>query len=94
MSIEERIEKLQEQINQTSGTSSNKKIPLPLVVALIVPIVIFFALFFIQPGFVKKKQGSKYVRCGKKLFQWTLIFTVLIWVGLYLYMYCAYGSEL
>lgn len=93
-SIEERINVLQEEINKAERSLDKKKISTPVIIAIAVPFVVAVLLLILAPSFVKRKEGGKYVRCGKKIFQWTIIFTVILWLGLYLYMYCAYGKDM
>lgn len=84
MSVDYNIRKLQEEIDGYSSSQDSKK---PLIIAIGTPIIIFLLLIIFKPSIVTKKSGNKYVRCGKKIFQWTLIFTVIIWILIYLYMY-------
>ena len=69
-------------------TKKKKCIPTLLIVGMVIPFIVWLVLYALQPSFVQKKQGSKYVRDNMKIFQWTLIVSVIFWVALYLYNYC------
>lgn len=87
----QRISDLDDQISQAS-----KKINQPqnclsymFIGAVLIPVVLGMVLYFLQPGFVQVQDDSgKYVRSGKKVAYWTLLITLIAWVGLYLFTYC------
>lgn len=85
-----KVSQLQEAIDgHTSQLATKEKcLPMVLMIAAAVPLVVFLVLYFLQPGFVKKKDGGKSVRSGTKVFLWTLFVTVVAWVALYLYTWC------
>jgi len=94
--------RLQRKIDDLSGLLKSRKeaisrkekcIPTMLIAGVITPIVIWILLYFIQPRFVQSKEGAKYVRSNTKVFYWTLLITVIIWVGMYLWTWCkGYGN--
>ena len=58
-----------------------------IVIAVVIPLIMFLILFFIQPGLVQSKDGNKKVKSNTKVFVWTLLFSALAWGGLYGYTY-------
>lgn len=68
---------------------SEKCIPTISIAAAAAPVLIFLMLFFLSPSFVQRKEGTKYTRCLKRVFMWTVILSILVWTGMYLFSYCA-----
>ncbi len=60
-------------------------VPYLLVIAIAFPFFMWAVLYFGKPGFVQRKEGSKMVRDGKKVFMWVVILTLVVWAGLYGY---------
>jgi hypothetical protein len=89
-SFKERVEGLEKKLQEaTQGVSKQDScFPTLMVIGIAIPFVLLLLLFFLQPSFVQKKEGTKYVRDGKKVFYWSLGITLVMWVGLYLYSYC------
>ena len=48
-------------------------VPYLLVIAIAFPFFMWAVLYFGKPGFVQRKEGSKMVRDGKKVFMWVVI---------------------
>ena len=92
----QKIEDLQKQISSASGKASKKEkcIPTMIIAAIAVPILAWVLLYFLQPSFVQKKEGNKYVRSAAKVFYWTVGVTVVIWIAMYLFTYCQSYSGL
>ena len=65
-----------------------KCLPMMLIAGIIAPVIIWLALYFIQPNFVQTKEGDAHTRSNKKVFYWSALITVLIWVGMYLWSWC------
>lgn len=65
-----------------------KCVPTMLIAGLVAPLLIFLVLFFLQPSFVQRKEGTKYARDGKKVFYWTLGLTLAIWFAMYVFTWC------
>jgi heme/copper-type cytochrome/quinol oxidase subunit 2 len=86
----EKVAELQGQINSASGKAASKEkcIPTMLIAGIIAPILVWLVLYFLQPSFVQKKDGNKYVRDNTLVFYWTVFVTVIIWVSMYLFTYC------
>ena len=57
------------------------------ILVIIVPIIMFILLYFIEPGFIQKKEGNKYVIDNAKLWSDWALFTFLTWVLILLYVY-------
>lgn len=86
----EKVAELQEQISSVSekATGKEKCVPTMLIAGIVAPILVWILLYFLQPSFVQKKEGTKYVRDSTKVFYWTVLITVIIWVAMYLFSYC------
>lgn len=69
-------------------TRKEKCIPIIVIGAIVVPVLAWLLLYFLQPSFVQSKEGLKYVRNNSKVFWWTVIITAIIWGGMYLFTYC------
>jgi hypothetical protein len=88
-----RVEELEKCISGCDKNKSARCIPTMLIMAALVPVVVWVLLFLVQPRFVQKKEGSKSVRDNKRVFYWTLLFTGLVWIAMYGYAWCK-GSGL
>ena len=88
--LQDKISELSHLVKTAKGKLDEKEkcIPIMLIVGAIVPIVVWLALYFIQPAFVKVQEGSKQVRSNTKVFYWTVIITVVAWVAMYLWAWC------
>ncbi len=89
-SFEEQISTLRQSADLTGDRIARKKkcIPTLLIVGMTIPFIVWLVLYALQPSFVQKKQGSKYVRDNMKIFQWTILVSVIFWVALYLFSFC------
>jgi|688.fasta_scaffold26078_2 heme/copper-type cytochrome/quinol oxidase subunit 2 len=77
------------QDTKASVDGKEKCFPTLLAVGIVIPIVIWILFYFIKPSFVQKKTDSgTYQRDMKKVFLWTFIITLILWVCLYLWTYC------
>ena len=92
----QKVNELSDLISSTSTKVSDKegKSPMVIIGGLAVPLVIFGALFFAQPGFVKEavaegEDPASAKKSNTKVFYWTVLFTVVIWILMYIYMYCS-----
>lgn len=89
-SFEDRIVELEKQLE--SGGKKMKAAdscyPTLMIAGVIAPFLIMIILFFLQPSFVQRKEGEKYVRDGRRVFYWAVALTLLVWMGMYLYSYC------
>lgn len=86
----DKVAQLQASLDASTKSVSSKEKCLPtlMIVGVAAPFLILVILFFLQPSFVQRKEGKKFVRDGKKTFFWTIALTLVLWVGLYLYSYC------
>lgn len=86
----QKVSNLQRQISAASEKAAGKEkcIPTMLIAGIVAPILVWVLLYFLQPSFVQKKEGTKYVRDNTKVFYWTVLVTVVIWVAMYLFTYC------
>ena len=100
--FEQKIKELQERIDSSSKRVSKEErkekcMPIVLGIGIVAPILIWLALYFLKPGFVRKKEegaGGKEVRDGKLVFWWSVLLTLLVWGALYLYTYFdGYGGS-
>lgn len=80
---------------QAATDSSSRKLalkewcfPTLMIAGIVAPFVILILLYFLQPSFVQKQDGDKYVRDGRKIFYWSMAMTLILWLGFYLYSYC------
>jgi len=87
--MRKKADELQSHIEAISGkvTKKEKAFPIMMAVGAVIPFVTFAALYFIQPGFVQKKDGTKYVRSTAKTFYWTLGISIAIWAVLFALKY-------
>ena len=81
--LEKHLEK-----ERMSIVSKETCFPTMLILGVLAPIIIWVILFFIQPRFVQDKEGNRQVRSNTKVFYWTVIFTLLVWIGMYLWTWC------
>jgi hypothetical protein len=90
MSFKERVAGLEKKLQEATKNVSSQEgcFPTTMVIGIAIPFVLLLLLFFLQPSFVQKKEGAKYVRDGKRIFYWTIGITLVMWIGLYLYSYC------
>lgn len=84
-------QKVSELSNLMSDTSSKMQkkegsVPIVIIMGALIPFFVGVGLFFGQPTFVKNVEGN---RENTKVFFWTVLFTVVIWVMMYLGMYCS-----
>ena len=98
--LQTRVDELKSELsevenNNRGSTEWMRCMSMSLVAGIAAPFIIALVLYFLNPKFVQKK-GKKAVRDSKKVIQWTVVFTVVIWIALYLYTYCtsAGGSAL
>ena len=94
--FEKRVAELQNSIdNANSGVSKKERcIPTMVIAGVIVPFLVIPMLYFLKPSFVQKQEGDKYIRNNTKVFCWGTVFTVLIWVCMYLFSYCRGYSKM
>ena len=90
MSFSDKIAKLSAQTDALQKEIMNKEkcVPTLIIVGVATPIIWFIVLYMLQPGFVQVKEGDKYVRSNRRVVNWTLILTILVWISLYLYTFC------
>lgn len=85
---DEKIAQLQKKITDLSEkTTKGKCFSAMTIVGVIIPILIWLTLYFVQPSFVQTKIGPKYIRNNKKVLCWTLVLTLLIWACMYAFTY-------
>jgi len=75
--------------SSSNFVSSIKEKCTPSVVlyAIFVPFAWWLILFWLKPGIVLKKEGSRQIRSHTKVFGWTIVLTVVSWIILYAYYY-------
>ena len=89
-SFEDKIDILSTQVEKASENlgAESSCFTIPLVAGIATPFVLALVLWGAKPKFVTKKIGDKTALDVKKLLQWTIIMSLIIWIGLYLYTYC------
>src|SRR5438105_59893 len=88
-SFRQKVDELQEQINKASASvSTGKCVPILLIVGIAVPFVIALLLYLLQPWFAQRKEGTKKIRSGTKIFWYTVLFTLIIWAGMAFWGWC------
>lgn len=88
-SYRDKIAALEREINDCTGGSYSTIgwgcLPTSVIIGIVSPFVIWILLYFISPGFVKKQDNNgDVVRDTKKVFIWSIILTLILWVLLYL----------
>ena len=97
LSFEEKVEQLQQELDNVTNSldKQDKCMPFAVIGAAITPFAIAVALYFMSPRFVTKQQNGKSVRSAGKIFQYTIILTVVVWIILFAILYgCGYSSSL
>ena len=91
MSYSDKIARLEKSIGELTDNivSKEKCMPTMVIVAIVSPLIIFLSLFFFSPSFVQRKDNTKYTRNNKKVFFYTLGFSLAIWGLIYLYTLCS-----
>ena len=86
----EKVSELQHSIDlETRKVASTERcFPTMLIASIATPFLLLLLLFFLQPSFVQRKEGEKYVRDGRRIFYWTVGITVVVWLAMYLYTFC------
>src|SRR5436305_15147437 len=80
----ERLAILQAQLDAITNGTANC-FPMASLWYILVPVIIFLILFFLRPGIVKKQENGKAVRSNKKVFGWTIVLTIIIWLLIFAY---------
>ena len=89
-SFKDKVSELQSHVSAVTDQASNKEkcVPTMLIAGIVTPFLVWILLYFLQPSFVQKKEGAKYVRSGTKVFYWAIIISVVIWIAMYLFTWC------
>lgn len=89
-SFSEKVSELEQATADSARKVSSKEwcFPTLMIAGIAAPFLLLILLFFLQPSFVQRQEGDKYVRDGRKIFYWTVAITVILWLGMYLYSYC------
>ena len=87
----EKVKQLEKELqNATAALGSDSCISMNMIVAGIVPIVVFLGLYVTSPSFVTEEpedasSGSKPERSLKKVIMWTTAVTLVAWACIYGY---------
>lgn len=83
----EKINQLQDELKKVQTTAEvGRPYSMTTIAACATPLLIFILLFIATPFFVKEKnEDDEDVRSVKKVFIYTLVFTLVVWGGLYYY---------
>ena len=86
----DKVAQLQASLDASTKSVSSKEncYPTLMIAGIAAPFLVLVLLFFLQPSFVQRKEGKKYVRDGKKTFFWSIALTLILWVLFYLCSYC------
>lgn len=86
------VQNIRNSINESRspplGSSLRSCLSVTTVVGFFIPFILLLLLYLVQPSFVQKKEGNKYVRSGGKVALWTIILTAVVWLGMYLFTFC------
>lgn len=74
----ERVRDLQSRLEGLTGVTQAKCFPTILVATILTPIIVWLVLYFLQPWFVRKKEGSGTTKDNSKVLVWTVIITAVI----------------
>jgi heme/copper-type cytochrome/quinol oxidase subunit 2 len=83
----QRVEELSNLISGASSKAQEKEGSSIITIgvgALIIPIVIFVSLWFIQPTFVTNTETVPPEKNTKKVASWTVLFSIIIWILIYI----------
>jgi len=86
--FERRVQEMQAAIDSHESTTGGSCVPNTLIVGTVLPLILFLVFYFVPFGFLNRQEGKKSVKDNKKVFLYTLLFSVLAWLGLYLYTRC------
>jgi len=91
----EKLAALSSHVQDLEGNIARKEkcFPTTTVIAIAAPFIAGLGLYFLQPSFVQKQEGGKYVRDSKKMLLWTIGFSALVWIALFLFTYCKGGQN-
>ena len=82
--FKERLGKLQSELKSCVASSGTSCVPTLLVIGSVVPVVVWFAFYFIKPSFITYTDSSgEDVICPKKISLWVIGVTIVLWAGLY-----------
>lgn len=92
ISLDRKIENLEKKIKDyesegESGLDYSKYLNVPLIIGAATPLLLAGILALAKPKFVMRKENDKDVLDYKKLIQWTLVVSIIVWIGLYFYSY-------
>ena len=91
-SVDSKIASLEKRLSEATledekSFNYSKYLSTPLIIGACTPLVLIGILAAIKPKFVLKKEDDKEILDYKKLIQWALIVSILVWIGLYCYSY-------
>jgi hypothetical protein len=90
--LQREITKLEAKVN---ASDANPQTKILMIVAGVMPVIIFLALYYGSPGFVtsKHEKTKKTTTSLWKVGMWTSIFTLVVWLALYGYTYTSMYSS-
>lgn len=90
VTFEEKLDALTLEVDKATAAEGGKSkcFSIPLIAGIATPFILAGVLWTAKPGFVTKKINDKPVVDFKKLLQWTIVMSIIIWLALYLYTYC------
>lgn len=74
-----------EQLERQYGTSEKKCVPTYVIVGVLIPLVLFFVLYFFKPSFIMKEENGEEIRNTKRMFVTILLITLAAWILMYFY---------
>lgn len=89
--FQQKTKDLEDMVKSINVKATKKCFPTLVALGIAVPIITFLALYFIQPSFVQKKDDTDGTveRDTTKVAYWTAFLSVIMWIALYLFTYCA-----
>lgn len=90
--LQREITKLGAKVN---ASDANPQAKILMIIAGIIPVIIFLGLYLASPGFVtsKNEKTKKVTTSWWKLGMWSSIFTLILWAILYGYTYTSMYSS-
>jgi hypothetical protein len=83
----EKTAQLSEEVETLAKRLASKEscFPKSLIIAFVLPIIWWVILYWGQPWFIRRKENGREVRDTGKVFMWTILFTMISWLAMYLY---------
>lgn len=80
-----RVSQLEEEVSKLENGLGTKKSKLNFVIYITIPVFVFTGLWKISPWFVMTKKSHRMFKDGGKIFLWTIIFSLIIYLSAFIY---------